>query len=459
MSTSKQSKKRGTQRRRFEPAFKREAVELGKRIGVSRAAADLGITESNLRNWSKAVATQGSQAFLPVSDRTDVEAENRRLREEVRVLKMERDILKSNGVLRKGRRMRYEFIAAHCHCWPVTILCRVLCVTTTGYSAWKKRPASRRVEEDDKLAHVVRTTFEAHHGNYGVPRITAEMRGIGYRVNRKRVARLMREMGLHGRHKRRFKPQTTVSDPNGPVFDDLLKQDFSAEKPNQKWVGDITYLETTDGFEYLATVLDLHSRRIVGWALGSSIDAGLVCDALRMTVRQRRPVAVIFHSDRGCQYTSAAFRALCHDLQVRQSMSRTGCCYDNAVAESFFHSLKVEWLHGRELSDRATVRNRVFEYIESYYNRQRRHSTIDYLSPIQFEDVQASRQNALPRSAAQRAPDQTPRSTSHADGPRRHRNAAIRPPAGRSVPAPPGCLLPAGTSALYHQASPSGKQP
>ena len=359
--------------------------------------------------------------------------------------------------------MRYEFIDTHRDQWSVVLQCRVLKVTTSGSYAWKKQPLSRRAEEDDKLCHVIRSVFEAHRGNYGVPRITMELRAMGYRVNPKRVRRLMREMGLQARQKRRFKPQTTVADPNGPVFKDLLKQDFTATEPNQKWVGDITYLETTTGFEYLATVLDLYSRRVVGWALSDTIDTALISQALKMAVDQRRPAAgVIFHSDRGCQYTSAAFRQLCRDLEVQQSMSRTGCCYDNAVAESFFHSLKVEWLHGRELADRELVRNRVFEYIESYYNRQRRHSTLGYLSPLDFEQaqlLQASRHHAPPRSAAQRAPDQTLGTTSNTGSPQQHRDAAIRPPAGRSVPAPSGCLLPAGTSSAYHQHGQSGQQP
>ncbi len=151
-------------------------------------------------------------------------------------------------------------------------------------------------------------------------------------------------------------------------------------------MGDITYLETADGFEYLATVIDLYSRRIVGWALASSMDTSIVIDALEMALRQRQPAAgCIFHSDRGCQYTSHAFRDRLHIGNLRQSMSRTGCCYDNAVAESFFHSLKVEWLHGHDLRDRDTVRSEVFRYIEGYYNRTRRHSSIGYQSPTDFE--------------------------------------------------------------------------
>lgn len=282
--------------------------------------------------------------------------------------------------------MRYQFIAAHCDQWPVTIQCDVLGVTAGGYYAWKRRPNTRRLELDDRFAPMIRRIFETHHGIYGVPRITAELRALGQRINSKRVERLMREMGLRAKQRLKFRPRTTTVDANAMVSPDLIQQDFTASAPNQRWVGDITYLETADGFEYLATVIDLYSRRIVGWALASSIDTTIVIDALEMALRQRQPAAgCIFHSDRGCQYTSHAFRDRLHIGNLRQSMSRTGCCYDNAVAESFFHSLKVEWLHGHDLRDRDTVRSEVFRYIEGYYNRTRRHSSIGYQSPTDFE--------------------------------------------------------------------------
>lgn len=287
--------------------------------------------------------------------------------------------------------MRYQFIAAHRDQWPVTIQCEVLGVTTGGYYAWKRRPNARRLQLDDRFAPMIRRIFEANHGVYGSPRITAELRALGQRINRKRVERLMREMGLCGKQRLKFRPRTTTVDSTATVSPDLIQQDFTASAPNQRWVGDITYLETADGFEYLATVIDLYSRRIVGWALASSLDTAIVIDALEMALRQRQPPAgCIFHSDRGCQYTSHAFRDRLRIAQMRQSMSRTGCCYDNAAAESFFHSLKVEWLHGHDLRDRDTVRSEVFRYIEGYYNRTRRHSSIGYRSPADFEAASGS---------------------------------------------------------------------
>lgn len=282
--------------------------------------------------------------------------------------------------------MRYRFITANADQWPVTIQCRVLGVTTGGFYAWKKRPNARRHLLDDQYAVMIRRIFEQHHGIYGAPRITEELRALGQRLNRKRVERLMREMGLQAKQKRKFRPQTTVVEPDAVIAPNLLEQDFTAGSPNQRWVGDITYLETTEGFEYLATVIDLYSRRVVGWALAPTMETSIVMRAMDMALRQRRPCeGLVFHSDRGCQYTSQAFRDRLRLAGIQQSMSKTGCCYDNAVAESFFHSLKVEWLHGHDIRDRETVRSEIFRYIESYYNRSRRHSSIGYLSPEAFE--------------------------------------------------------------------------
>lgn len=282
--------------------------------------------------------------------------------------------------------MRYVFISAHAVEFSISLQCRVLGVTSGGYYAWKKRPNSRRLVEDDRFSPMIRSIFEQHHGNYGVPRVTAELRALGHRINFKRVERLMKEMHLRGKQKCKFRPRTTVTDGEAEFSPNVLEQDFTAEKPNQKWVGDITYLETTTGFEYLATVIDLYSRRIVGYAFSSTLETSIVLQALDMAVRQRQPPpGLIFHSDRGCQYTSQLFRDRLRLTQITQSMSKTGCCYDNAVAESFFHSLKVEWIHGHELRDRESIRSAVFLYIESYYNRVRRHSSLGYLSPMEFE--------------------------------------------------------------------------
>jgi putative transposase len=282
--------------------------------------------------------------------------------------------------------VRYHFISAHADHWPVVIQCRVLGLAPSGFYAWKRRPNAPHHRQDDECAVMIRRVFEQHHAIYGAPRITEELRALGHRINRKRVERLMCEMGLQAKQRNKFKPRTTVVDDEALISPDLLGQDFSAELPNQRWVGDITYLETSEGFEYLATVIDLHSRRVVGWALSSTLETAIVIEAMDMALRQRKPPpGLIFHSDRGCQYTSHAFRDRLRLAGIQQSMSRSGCCYDNAAAESFFHSLKVEWLHGHDVRDRETVRTEVFRYIEGYYNRCRRHSSIGYLSPADYE--------------------------------------------------------------------------
>lgn len=281
--------------------------------------------------------------------------------------------------------MKYIFIRDNAAVWPVRVQCTVLEVTPSGYYAWKKNPLSRRAEKDAKLRPIIQRTFDAYKGIYGSPRITPEINAQGYRANHKQVERLMQEMGLNARPPKRH-VVTTNSKHGDPISPDLLQQQFSAEKPNEKWVGDITYIETGEGWLYLATVLDLYSRKIVGWAFSDSLATPIVSDALIMAVKQRQPTgALIFHSDRGCQYASAAYRTTLTQANITPSMSRKGCCYDNAVAESFFHSLKTEWVRGRCYATRTDAQTSIFAYIETFYNRIRRHSTINYLSPNDYE--------------------------------------------------------------------------
>jgi putative transposase len=282
--------------------------------------------------------------------------------------------------------MRFIFIQSNVGTWPIRVMCRVLQVVPSSFYAWRKRPHAQRFHEDAKMRPIIHRIFEQTEGNYGSPRMTKELRAMGYRVNEKRIARLMADMGIQARHSKQYKPVTTQVDPSATYSPDLIQQDFTAFGPNRRWVGDITYLAADSGWLYLATVLDLYSRRVVGWAMSRTIDAGLACSALRMAIGQRDITdGLIFHSDRGSQYTSRAFRSLLHTVGIQQSMSRKGCCYDNAVAESFFHSLKVEWLHGRPLANETHVRQRVFHYIEGFYNRVRRHSFIGLVSPADFE--------------------------------------------------------------------------
>lgn len=283
--------------------------------------------------------------------------------------------------------MKFAFVEDHKSTWPIDRICAMLQVTTSGFYAWRRRPNAQRFERDGRERQALRAVFEAYRGIYGSPRICYEMRAMGYRINHKRVERLMREMGLSAQPPPRF-VRTTDSDHEDPIAPNLLGQDFSAEKPDQKWVGDITYIPTREGWLFLAVVIDLFSRRVVGWSFGDSLHRKLVVDALTMAVKRRRPPpGLIFHSDRGCQYASQEFRQLLIDHGIQASMSATGCCYDNAVAESFFHSMKVEEVYRADYATHSVATRSIFAYIEGFYNRCRRHSFLNYLSPDSFESA------------------------------------------------------------------------
>ena len=230
----------------------------------------------------------------------------------------------------------------------------------------------------------IRTVHEASRGTYGVPRVHAELRADGIRVGRKRIARLMRKVGLQGVSRRRF-VKTTVRDRERRLAPDLVERIFAASDPDRLWIADITYIPTWAGFLYLAVVLDAWSRKVVGWAMATHLRTELVLDALNMAIAQRRPKAVIHHSDQGCQYTSIAFGLRCREAGVRPSMGSVGDAYDNAMAESFFATLECELLDRRRFQTQAEARFAVLDWIEAWYNPHRRHSALDYLSPIEFE--------------------------------------------------------------------------
>jgi len=263
-------------------------------------------------------------------------------------------------------------------------MCRVLGVSSSGYYAWRKRPASARAQADQRLLRQIRTAHEASRGTYGVPRIHAELREQGVAVSRKRVARLMREAGIAGVSRRRF-VTTTQRDGRSRPAPDLVDRDFGVEGPNQLWVADITYIPTWAGFLYLAIVLDAWSRKVVGWAMETHLRTELVLDALEMALLRRRSQGVIHHSDQGTQYTSIAFGRRCEKAGVKPSMGSVGDCYDNAMAESFFATLECELLDRQPMRTQREARERVFEFIEAWYNPHRRHSSIGYLSPVEFE--------------------------------------------------------------------------
>ncbi len=267
-------------------------------------------------------------------------------------------------------------------------MCRVLGVSRGGYYAWVRRrdqPPCKREEINCQLAQAMHATFRRSRGTYGAPRIHVELNREGWACSRGRVARLMRRDGLMARRKRAYKPTTTLSRHDYPVAPNLLARRFVAGRPDEKWLCDITYLPTTEGWLYLAAVLDVYSRKVVGWAMDKRIDQELVARALRMASVHRRPAqGLLHHSDRGSQYAAHDYQQLLNAHKMVVSMSRKGDCYDNAMMESFFATLKVECAIG-VYDTREQARHSIFEYIEVWYNRQRRHSALGYASPAAFE--------------------------------------------------------------------------
>jgi putative transposase len=270
------------------------------------------------------------------------------------------------------------------------MMCRVLGVSPSGYHAWRSRPESARAAANRALLADVRRLHAQHRGRYGSPRIHAALRAEGGTASRGRVERLMRRHGIRGIAARRFRPVTTDSRHGLPVAPDLLGQDFQAPGPNRVWLSDISYIPTDEGWLYLAAVLDLATRKVVGWAMREHLRAELACAALLMAAQRQRPAkGLVIHSDRGSQYASGPYRALLEGWGMRQSMGRKGCCYDNAPMESFFHTLKVELVHQGRFASREEARRELFAYLEGYYNRQRLHSALGYRTPEQAERLAA----------------------------------------------------------------------
>jgi putative transposase len=274
----------------------------------------------------------------------------------------------------------------------VATMCRVLGVSTSGYYAWRTRPRSERARADAELSLRIRAIHKHSRATYGAPRIHAELAAQGVRVGRKRIARLMEVAGIYGVSRRKW-ITTTTRDRGARPAPDLVERNFSAPAPNRLWVADITYVSTWTGFLYLAVVLDAFSRRVVGWAMETHLRTELVLTALNMALGQRRPAAVIHHSDQGSQYTSIAFGMRCRQAGVRPSMGSVGDCFDNAMCESFFATLECELLDRRRFRTQAEARMAIFDFIEGWYNPRRRHSALGYQSPIDYERVYGSDAN------------------------------------------------------------------
>ena len=285
--------------------------------------------------------------------------------------------------------MKYAWITKHRDSYPISAMCDVLSVSTSGYYASVDREPSPRACRRARIEAAVRQVHAASHGIYGSGKITKELAASDdlETACRNTVARAMREMGLASRVSKAFTPTTTQADPTRTPAPNTLERDFTATRPNQKWVTDITYLPTLAGWVYVAVVLDLFSRKVVGWSIGDSLSTPLVAEALRRAIEARRPVGseLLHHSDRGCQYTSDAYQQTLRALGIECSMSRTGNCYDNAVAERFFWSLKHEWTKHEDFENLEAARLSVFKYIETFYNTRRLHQTLGYKSPEKFE--------------------------------------------------------------------------
>ncbi len=294
--------------------------------------------------------------------------------------------------------MKYAWIAQQRDSYPVAVLCNVLNVSTSGYYASQQRPLSPRAERHERIQQAVRLVHAESHGVYGSQKIARRLAQHEELESacRNTVAATMRQLGLVSRVAMTFKPVTTQADPTKQPAENTLDRAFTATAPNRKWVTDITYLPTRTGWVYLAVVLDLFSRKVVGWALSSSLATELVCAALRQAIESRRPLGreLLHHSDRGCQYTSDLYQQTLRTLGITCSMSRTGCCYDNAVAERFFWSLKHEWTHHHDYADLEDARLSVFKYIATFYNPVRLHETLGYVSPNHYEAAHAPAQVA-----------------------------------------------------------------
>ena len=280
--------------------------------------------------------------------------------------------------------MRYAFIETHRGEFAVTRMCKVLSVSSSGYYAWRQRPESARSQRHRRLIPSIRESFSASQQTYGARRVRDDLVELGEPIGRHTVARLMKRLQLTPKTVRRFRITTdsrkTIAAPN------LLKQDFTATRPDERWVSDVTFIPTRQGWLYLSVFIDLFSRAVVGWSMSTRLKQSLVVEALTMALARRAPRALkLVHSDQGSQYTATEYRALVERHGAECSMSRKGCCWDNAVAESFFHTLKTELVHHDDYRTRAQARTRLFSYIETFYNRRRRHSSIGNLAPLVFE--------------------------------------------------------------------------
>ncbi|WP_409360022.1 IS3 family transposase [Aliiroseovarius crassostreae] len=366
------------------PEFRAEAVRVALTSGLPRkqVAADFGVGFSTLSRWIQ----QDRRNPEKPSAHSDLEREVAELRKENRMLREEREVpKKGHPVLCGAKQMRFAFIAKNAEMLPIERLCQIMDVSPRGYRAFRSRPLSQSQRKDMVVLAHIREQFALSLGSYGRSRMTEELKELGLPVGHRRIGRLMRDNGIVVRRNRKFKA-TTDSNHSFNIAPNLLNRDFSAARPNRKWAGDISYVWTQEGWLYLAVILDLHSRRVIGWAVSNRMKRDLAIRALNMAIALRRPSkGCIHHTDRGSQYCSHDYQKILRQHGFKVSMSGTGNCYDNAAVETFFKTIKAELLWQRSWRTRRDAEMAIFEYINGFYNPRRRHSALGWKSPLAFE--------------------------------------------------------------------------
>ncbi|EDW4464621.1 IS3 family transposase [Enterobacter hormaechei] len=370
--------------KRYPEEFKTEAVKqvVDRGYSVASVATRLDITTHSLYAWIKKYGPDSSTN----KEQSDAQAEIRRLQKELKRVTDERDIFKkSRGVLRKAVRLRYAFIRDNSCCWPVRLLCRVLDVHPSGFYAWLQQPHSQRHQADLRLTGQIKQFWLESGCVYGFRKIHLDLRDSGQQCGVNRVWRLMKRVGIKAqvgyRSPRARKGEASIVSPN------RLQRQFNPDAPDERWVTDITYIRTHEGWLYLAVVVDLFSRKIIGWSMQSRMTKDIVLNALLMAVWRRNPEKqVLVHSDQGSQYTSHEWQSFLKSHGLEGSMSRRGNCHDNAVAESFFQLLKRERIKKKIYGTREEARSDIFDYIEMFYNSKRRHGSSEQMSPTEYEN-------------------------------------------------------------------------
>ncbi|WXY13491.1 IS3 family transposase (plasmid) [Salmonella enterica subsp. enterica serovar Typhimurium] len=369
--------------KRYPEEFKTEAVKqvVDRGYSVASVATRLDITTHSLYAWIKKYGPDSSTN----KEQSDAQAEIRRLQKELKRVTDERDILKKAGVLRKAVRLRYAFIRDNSCCWPVRLLCRVLDVHPSGFYAWLQQPHSQRHQADLRLTGQIKQFWLESGCVYGYRKIHLDLRDSGQQCGVNRVWRLMKRVGIKAqvgyRSPRARKGEASIVSPN------RLQRQFNPDAPDERWVTDITYIRTHEGWLYLAVVVDLFSRKIIGWSMQSRMTKDIVLNALLMAVWRRNPEKqVLVHSDQGSQYTSHEWQSFLKSHGLEGSMSRRGNCHDNAVAESFFQLLKRERIKKKIYGTREEARSDIFDYIEMFYNSKRRHGSSEQMSPTEYEN-------------------------------------------------------------------------